>query len=84
MSNSLKEGTDTRVEIKNFTIVKEVLCKNYQSCNLIGPYHFLGTNPSNSTSFTRLFLAGRRAGAGHETMPGERDYVVCNHSCVRT
>ena len=30
--NPLKKGTDTQVEIKKkFTVVKEVLCNNYQS-----------------------------------------------------
>ena len=32
-----KKSTDTRIEI---TIIEEVLCINYRSCNLIGPYHF--------------------------------------------
>ena len=33
-----KVGVDTQVEI--FIVVREVLCNNYQSRNLIGPYHF--------------------------------------------
>ena len=44
-----------------------MLRNNYGSRNLIGHYHFWGISPRNSTSFTRPFLAGRRAWAGHET-----------------
>ena len=40
---------------------------NYQSRNLIGHYPFWVISPRNSTSFTRPFLARRRARAGHET-----------------
>ena len=65
MPNLLKNGTDTRVEIKeknNFTVVvREVPRKNYQSHNLIGPYHLLGISPRNSTLFTRSFFVRRRA-----------------------
>ena len=42
---------------------------NYRSSNLIGHYPFWVISPRNSTSFTRPFLAGRRARAGHETSP---------------
>ena len=43
-------------------------CNNYWSRNLIGPYHFLGISPRNSTSFlSRPFLARRHVRAGHET-----------------
>ena len=49
------------------TVVREMLCNNYRSRNLIGPYHFWGIGPRNSTSFTGLFLTWRRAWAGHET-----------------
>ena len=62
-----KKGTDTRVEIKNFTIVREVLRINYLSRNLISPYHFWGISPRNSTLFTRFFLTGRCAWAGHKS-----------------
>ena len=60
------------MEITNSTVVREVLRNNYRSRNLIGHYHFWGISPRNSTSFTRPFLAGRRARAGraragHET-----------------
>ena len=41
---------------------------NYRSRNLIGHYPFWVISPRNSTSFTRPFLAGRRARAGHETI----------------
>ena len=51
----------------NFTVVRNVLRNNYQSRNLIGHYPFWVISPRNSTSFTRPFLAGRRAQAGHET-----------------
>ena len=44
-----------------------MLLSNYQSCNLIGPYHFLEISLRNSTLFTRLFLTGRRAQAGHKS-----------------
>ena len=56
--------------LTNFTVVREVLCNNYRSCNLIGPYHFLGISPRNLTSFTRPFLTGRRAQARHESRHG--------------
>ena len=45
----------------------KVLCNNYWSCNLIGPYHFWVISPRNLTLFTRPFLAGKRARGGHET-----------------
>ena len=61
--NPLKKGTDTQVEIKDFIVVREVLRNNYQSRNLIGPYHFWGISLRNLTCFTRPFLAGRH-GAG--------------------
>ena len=35
---------NTRVE--KFTTVREVLHINYQCCNLIGPYYFLGISQS--------------------------------------
>ena len=44
-----------------------MLRNKYQSRNLIGHYPFWVISPRNSTSFTRPFLAGRRARAGHET-----------------
>ena len=53
------------MEINN--VEREVLRNNYRSRNLIGHYHFWGISPRNSTSFTRPFLAGRRARAGHKT-----------------
>ena len=34
-----KKDMDTRVEIKFFTVIREVLCNNFQSRNLICPYH---------------------------------------------
>ena len=63
-----------------------MLCKNYQSCNLIGHYHFLGTS-SRKFDFVHQTISCREAAwAGHETRPGERDYIVCwlNHSCANT
>ena len=62
-----KKGTDARVDIWNFTVVREVQRNIYQSHNLIGPYHFWGKSPRNLTWFTRVFLAGRRARVGHKT-----------------
>ena len=52
---------------KKFYVVMEVLRNNYQSCSLIGPYHFKGISPRNLTPFTRLFLTRRRTRAGHKT-----------------
>ena len=62
---------------KNFTVVREVLRNNYQSCNLIGPYRFWGENPRYSTLFTRPFLTGRRVWAGDETNPS---LPLCSHT----
>ena len=45
-----------------------MLRNNYQSRNLIGHYPFWVISPRNLTSFTRPFLAGRHAWAGHETI----------------
>ena len=50
------------MEMLNFTVVRVVLCNNYWSRNLIGPYRFWVRSPRNSTSFTRMFLTKRRAG----------------------
>ena len=55
------------MEMSNFTVVRAVLRNNYRSRNLIGPYCFWVISPRNSTLFTRPFLTGRRARAGHET-----------------
>ena len=60
------------MEMTNFTAVGVVLRKNYLSCNLIGLYRFWVISPRNSTSFTRLFLAGRCARAGHEARSCQR------------
>ena len=49
MPSLLKKGTETQVEIKFSTVLREVLCNNYQSHNLIGPYHFWGISPRNLT-----------------------------------
>ena len=50
-----------------------MLRNNYRSRNLIGHYPFWVISPRNSTSFTRPFLAGRRARAGHETSTLQSD-----------
>ena len=55
------------MEINKFYRCKESSRNNYRSRNLIGHYPFWVISPGNSTSFTRPFLAGRRARAGHET-----------------
>ena len=55
------------MEMSKFYCCKECVRNNYQSRNLIGHYPFWVISPRNSTSFTRPFLAGRRAWAGHET-----------------
>ena len=61
-------------------VVREMPHFNYQSRGRIGPYHFWGISPRNSTLFTRLFLAGRRMQAGHETsnlhMEYQSGYVI--------
>ena len=58
--NPLKKGSDTWVK---FYCCKRSLRNNYQSCNLIGHYHFWGRSPRNLTLFTRPLLAGRHARA---------------------
>ena len=58
--NPLKKGTDTRVE----TVVREVLCNNYQSRNLIGPYHSLGISPRIRLPLPDCFLPGGAHGLG--------------------
>ena len=64
-----QRGTDTQVELKNFTVVRKVLHNNYWSHNLIGPCHFWGISPRNLTLFTRPFLARRHTQAWHKTTP---------------
>ena len=63
---------------------KKIYCckgsNNYRSHNLIGPYHFLGISPRNLTSFTRLFLAGRRTRIGHKTTREEGDKSHTEHA----
>jgi len=68
----------------NFTAVGAVLRNNYWSHNLIGPYRFWVISPRNSTLFTRPFLAGRRAWAGHETSenPGHCASMIILYYCV--
>ena len=46
-----------------------MLRNNYRSRNLIGHYPFWVISPRNSTLFTKPFLTGRRARAGHKTRP---------------
>ena len=41
---------------KNFYCCKGSLCNNYQSCNLIGPYHFWGISQRNSRGSTWLWI----------------------------
>ena len=50
------------MEMTNFIAIRAVLCNNYWSHNLIGPYRFWAISPRNSTSFTRQFHAGRYGG----------------------
>ena len=64
------------MEMSNFTVVRAVLRNDYWSRNLIGPYRFCVISPRNSSSFTRLFLAGRCARAGHETRGYHTDTTV--------
>ena len=51
-------------------VVREVQLYNYQSHSSIGPYHFWGISPRNST----LFLNGRCTWAVYETIT---DYISC-------
>ena len=53
-----------------------MLRNNYRSRNLIGHYPFWVISPRNLTSFTRPFLAGRRARAGHETIPDPPSFFL--------
>jgi len=64
------------MEMTNFTVVSAVLRNNYWSRNLIGPYRFWVISPRNLTSFTRPFLAGRHARAGHETSSSQGPWGV--------
>ena len=76
-ANPLKTGTDTQMEITNFTVVREVLHNNYQSCNLIGPYHFSEISPRNSTwSESSLSVAPMNFITGDED---KRKPVFCNY-----
>ena len=69
VANPLKTVQVLEWRLTNFTGVTEVLRHNYPTCNPIGPYHFWGISPRNSTSFTRLLLTGRCAWAGHKITP---------------
>ena len=75
-----------RVDLREHSsLMPRLFAKNavcYSSCNLIGPYHFWRDvqdchfwviSPRNLTSFTRPFLTGRRARAGHETKLTKED-----------
>ena len=54
-AQTCSKRTDIQIELnKFFIVVREVLCNNYRSCNLIGHYHVL---------FTRRFSSG----GTHET-----------------
>ena len=57
---------DTQVEIKNSSEVREVLHNSYQSCNLIGPNHFLGRSPLKF-DFIHQIVSYQEVHAGHET-----------------
>ena len=75
--NLLKKDMDTWVEIKIFSCCKG--SASYQSRNFIGPYHFLGISQKKLTSFIWLFLAGRRAQTGHETIAWPFSCSKCLH-----
>ena len=80
-ANSTQKGMDARVEIKIFTVVREVLCNYYQSHNLIGPHHFWGISPRNSTFYTRPPLAGRHMQDGHKAkFIGQEDNLAGHFS----
>ena len=46
------------------TVVREVPCTNYQSRNLIGPYHFWRISPRNSLYSPDRFFPGGARGLG--------------------
>ena len=52
------------MEMNKFYCCKGSVSHNYQTCNLIDPYHFWGISPRNLTLFTRPFLAGGVRGLG--------------------
>ena len=54
-----QKRTDTRVKITNLTVVREML--------ITRSHWSLGISQRNSTSFTKLFFAGRCTRAGHKT-----------------
>ena len=69
------------MEMNKFYCCKGSVRNNYHSRNLIGHYHFWVISPRNLTLFNRLFLAGRRVWAGHETSQ-DRSQVVCPSWCL--
>ena len=72
------------MEIIYFAIVREVLRNNYRSRNLIGPYHFLGINLRNSTSFTRPFSLGGTLGMKLQVQSSDnlRVKLLCDRPCA--
>ena len=68
---------------KSMDVIRKILCNNYWSHNLVGPYHFGLISPRNLTSFTRPLLAACRLGtrlalAIHD-VPGWH-HKFCPHS----
>ena len=66
MPSLLKNGMDTQVELKSFTVVSYII---------IGPYHFWGISPRNLTLFS--LLARRQIQAGYKTLS---EYAVTYQS----
>ena len=64
----LKKGMDTQMEM---TVVREVLCNNYRSPNLIGPYCFWGKAQGIRLCLPECFSLGGMHGTGWA-----RDYSI--------
>ena len=64
-----QKGMDTQVELKNFTVVRQVLHIITDLTISLVLTTFGGISPRNLTSFIRPFLAGRHTQAWHKTTP---------------
>ena len=61
-----------------------MLCNNYQSYNLIGPYHFWGINPRNSTYSPDCFSPGGTHGLGMRLGCLLPKSTTCTHMHIYT
>ena len=68
-----QKSTNTWREM--ITIIRKMVCNNYWSHNVVGPYQFGVISPRNLTSFTRPFLTVCRPGT-FKTIP-VASYVWC-------